>query len=78
MSISRKTSQLPQSINVDYLTKDTISISSGLVSIKQDSIFTASSGNFTSSVQIGTNNLTTTNTLNIINSTNLYLWSNFR
>jgi hypothetical protein len=32
----------------------------------------------TSGVTIGTNSLTTTNTLDIINSSNLYLWSNFR
>ena len=78
MSIARKTAQLPQSINVDYLTEGTISVSSGLVSIKQDTTLTAPSGNFTSNVQIGTNNLTTSNMLNIINSANLYLWSNFR
>lgn len=48
----------------------------------------ASSGNFTNltltsgtvvtNLAIGSNNLTSTNTLNIINTSNLYLWSNFR
>lgn len=39
---------------------------------------TSPSGNFTNNLQIGSNNLTNTNTINIINSTNIYLWSNFR
>jgi hypothetical protein len=39
---------------------------------------TANSGNFSNNLAIGSNNLTPTNTLNIINSTNLYLWSTFR
>ena len=38
----------------------------------------ATSGNFTNNLSIGDNNLTPTNTVNIINSSNLYLWSNFR
>lgn len=38
----------------------------------------APSGSFSTNLQIGSNNLTNTNTLNIINSSNLYLWSNFR
>jgi hypothetical protein len=38
----------------------------------------ATSGNFSNNLSIGSNNLTPTNTLNIINSTNLYLWSTFR
>lgn len=42
------------------------------------SLLTSPSGSFTSNLAIGSNNLTPTNTLNIINSTNLYLWSNFR
>jgi len=39
---------------------------------------TAPSGSFTNNLTVGSNNLTPTNTLNIINSSNLYLWSNFR
>lgn len=42
------------------------------------SALTSLSGSFTTNLAIGSNNLTTTNTLNIINSANLYLWSNFR
>jgi len=38
----------------------------------------APSGFFTNNLAVGSNNLTPTNTLNIINSANLYLWSNFR
>lgn len=55
--------------------------------IEVDNII-ASSGNFTnlvcstgtinSTITIGNTTLTTTDILNIINSTNLYLWSNFR
>lgn len=42
------------------------------------SLLTAPSGSFTNSLVIGSNNLTPTDALNIINSTNLYLWSTFR
>jgi hypothetical protein len=42
------------------------------------STLTAPSGSFTNNLAVGSNNLTSTNTLNIINSANLYLWSNFR
>lgn len=38
----------------------------------------APTGNFTGSIQVGNNILTSTDILNMINSTNLYLWSNFR
>lgn len=48
MSISRKTSQLPQSINIDYSTTNSIIISSGLVRINDGTSLTAPSGNFTS------------------------------
>lgn len=41
-------------------------------------LIAANSGNFTSNLQIGNNNLTNTNTTNIVNSANIYLWSNFR
>lgn len=36
------------------------------------------SGTINSNLTIGLNNLTSTNVLNIINSSKLYLWSNFR
>lgn len=39
---------------------------------------TCTSGTISSNLAIGNNNLTSTNTLNIINSTNIYLWSTFR
>lgn len=39
---------------------------------------TAPSGNFSNNLQVGSTSLTTNDVLNIINSTNLYLWSNFR
>jgi hypothetical protein len=42
------------------------------------SLLTAPSGSFANNLAIGSNNLTPTNTLNAINSTNLYLWSSFR
>lgn len=42
------------------------------------SLLTSPSGSFTNNLAIGSNNLTPINTLNIINMTNLYLWSNFR
>jgi hypothetical protein len=42
------------------------------------SVLTAASGSFTDSVSVGSSTLTTINTLNIINSSNLYLWANFR
>lgn len=35
-------------------------------------------GNIDSTLTIGNTTLTTSDILNIINSTNLYLWSNFR
>lgn len=38
----------------------------------------ANSGNFTNNLTVGTTNLTINDMLNIINSTNIYLWSNFR
>ena len=41
-------------------------------------ILISTSGSFTNNLAIGSNNLTPTNTLNIINSSNLYLWANFR
>ena len=41
-------------------------------------ILISTSGSFTNNLAIGSNNLTPTNTLNIINSSNLYLWSTFR
>lgn len=47
-------------------------------SVDVSGLITSNSGNFTQNLQIGTNNLTNTNTMNIINSSNLYLWSNFR
>jgi hypothetical protein len=54
----------------------TISISG--VNTNVSGPLTAPSGSFTNNLAIGSNNLTPTNTLNIINSSNLYLWSNFR
>jgi hypothetical protein len=42
------------------------------------SLLTSPSGSFTNNLAIGSNNLTPTNILNAINSTNLYLWSSFR
>lgn len=54
----------------------TISVSGSNTNVS--GLLTATSGNFTNNLSIGTNNLTPTNTLNIINSTNLYLWSTFR
>lgn len=62
MSLSYNNSILAQTISV-----------SGTNSTTVTGILIATSG-----VTIGTNSLTTTNTLNIINSSNLYLWSNFR
>jgi hypothetical protein len=41
-------------------------------------ILITTSGSITNNLAIGSNNLTPSNTLNIINSTNLYLWSTFR
>jgi hypothetical protein len=38
----------------------------------------APSGSFTNNIAIGSNNITPTNVTNMINSANLYLWSNFR
>lgn len=41
-------------------------------------LITANSGNFTTNLQIAGNTLTSGIALNMINSANLYLWSNFR
>ena len=54
----------------------TISVSGTNTSVS--GTLTATSGNFTNNLQIGSNNLTPTNTTNIINGGNLYLWANFR
>ena len=39
---------------------------------------TATSGNFTTSLQVASTTLTSGNMINLINSANLYLWSTFR
>ena len=67
MSLSYNNSILAQTISV-----------SGTNNTSVTGVLTATSGNFTNNLQIGSNNLTTSNTLNIINSANFYLWSNFR
>jgi hypothetical protein len=66
MSLSYNNSILAQTISV-----------SG-VNTNVSGPLTASSGSFTNNLAIGSNNLTPTNVLNTINSTNLYLWSTFR
>lgn len=55
----------------------TISVS-GTNNTSVTGVLTATSGNFTNNLAVGSNNLTPTNALNIINSSNIYLWSNFR
>jgi len=67
MSLSYNNSILAQTITV-----------SGTNNTSVTGVLTSTSGNFTNNLQIGSNNLTTSNTLNIINSANFYLWSNFR
>ena len=67
MSLSYNNSILAQTISV-----------SGSNNTSVTGVLTSTSGNFTKNLQIGSNNLTTSNTLNIINSANFYLWSNFR
>jgi len=42
------------------------------------SLLTSPSGSFTNNLAVGSNNLTPTKTRDIINSSNLYLWSTFR
>lgn len=67
MSLSYNNSVLAQTISV-----------SGTNNTSVTGVLIATSGNFTNNLAIGSNNLTPTNTLNIINSANFYLWSNFR
>jgi hypothetical protein len=67
MSLSYNNSILAQTISV-----------SGTNNTLVTGVLTSTSGNFTNNLAVGSNNLTPTNTLNIINSSNLYLWSNFR
>lgn len=67
MTLSYNNSVLAQTISVSGTNSTTVSGS-----------LVANSGNFIDNVAIGSNNLTPTKTLNIINSSNLYLWSNFR
>jgi hypothetical protein len=67
MSLSYNNSILAQTISV-----------SGTNNTSVTGVLTATSGNFTNNLSVGSNNLTPTNTLNIINSSNVYLWANFR
>lgn len=59
---------MPTQIEINNVVADTGNITT----------ITCTSGTINTNLAIGSNNLTTTNTLNIINSANLYLWSNFR
>jgi hypothetical protein len=67
MSLSYNNSILAQTISV-----------SGTNNTSVTGVLTATSGNFTNNLAIGSNNLTPTKTRDIINSSNLYLWSTFR
>jgi hypothetical protein len=80
--LSGKLSQFASTTSAELFSVISDETGSGTLVFNTNPVFsgsiTAPTGNFTSNLQLGSTNLTTNDMLNIINSTNLYLWSNFR
>lgn len=80
--LSGKLNQFASTTSAELFSVISNDTGSGLLVFNTNPVFsgsiTAPTGNFTSNLQVGSTNLTTNDLVNIINSTNLYLWSNFR
>lgn len=80
--LSGKLNQFASTTSAELFSVISDDTGSGLLVFNTNPTFSGSitvpTGNISQTLIVGNNTLTSTDTLNIINSANLYLWSNFR